>query len=263
MNSSLQATFALVLILSLAGCGKTDAKFETVDEKTARQEVGPFPMKFSRDGAQRVNEFTINVVQAEGFVDFQVPASKTPQYLVLESYTTQVAGCSAKSVEIYPLWYANSAQDFAVPVEKGQTFLTTPGKGGVMRIVFRGLQTCEKLSFKMKVQSLAVGKLESTIQNQFRGNWKYEGLNNKSTLLEVYSDAIYWTEKRDGEITCQNTLYPKHATNKTGGWIVASGGGLICQYKLLGANSSRMNLICYGENQWGCGVPKNMTFVSY
>lgn len=59
----------------------------------------------------QVNVFSVDINQDEGAVDFLLQNGLVAQYLVLDSFTTKVTGCTASAVKVVPVWYDSEFVD--------------------------------------------------------------------------------------------------------------------------------------------------------
>ncbi len=247
----------MVICLSSLGCGKASTS-EVVPSGSQEGAVGPFELNLSSEGVDKANVFSVDINQDEGAVDFLLQNGLAAQYLVLDSFTTKVTGCTASAVKVAPVWYDSESSTAPQFKEVGRTMITAAGVRSKLRVAFRGLSGCKHLDFSMVVRKLEVGNLQPQISSQLKGSWSYEPSTAEATYLFIDTARVGWLEFKGGISNCDRGFFPSDAPERGGGWLVARGGEMLCRYRFDAVDPSSMILNCFGSNYYGCSVPKNM-----
>jgi len=252
---------ALLLLSSLVACAKSDKPEVVPDkQKPTSRDVGPFQLKLSGEAKTVTNQFSIDIDQSEGGVDFNLTAASNTRYLVFESHQTQVTGCRADTVEVYPIWIANTSTGGKTVVQKSDLLLTEPGRPATMRVAFRGLDGCKHLEFKMIVRNLEIGTIQPRVPSELQGEWSHRTSAGRDYSLYITPDQTDWREYEGSQNVCLESFNPSYAIAKSGGWLVFRSGQLVCRYARSAGAPDQMKLTCHGQNINGCTSPKNAVF---
>lgn len=248
--------------LMLSACGKAKSKTETVDVNIQEKGVGPFDLTLSAENESKPNNFSVDINQDEGAVDFYIANGSDRQYLVLDSYSASVQGCNAASVRVVPAWYESEgiADEDGEIRKLGMTMVTAPNTRSRLRVIFGGLAGCKHLDFSMVVKKLPVGALGPGVDGRMSGSWKYGPIASHDIRLFAGASSVGWLEGRGTQVTCDTYLYPSTSATADGGWMVSDDGGLICGYRFESAARSAFAMTCYGTHRYGCTLPKNLRF---
>jgi hypothetical protein len=256
MKSILNLASVVALTFSIVAC-KASSDLKNVPNEGKTEAVGPFDLKLSSATNEVANAFSIRVAQDEGAVEFYVNAEPNVQYLHLDKFSTQVSGCDPNKVKVVHGWFTTEGASSGEVVQSGWTMTTTTRNRAKLVVAFKGLDGCSQLNYSMVARKLDVGPIEASLDSRFQGNWLYTAGTHEINMF-VGTTRVGWLEGKGTTYTCDLNLYPQNSLTPGGGWLVFSGGRMICEYGFTNTNS--LNINCFGQHSYNCTVPKNLSF---
>lgn len=252
----------MFLVSLLLACGAQKDEPQEVTQK--ENKVGPFDLKVSSSDRSVVNEFSADIAQNEGRVDFNFTPDERVQ-LQFETASTSVTGCDASKVSVAHFWYENAEKTKEpIVVRQGQKFYAAPKVKNTFAVAFVNLGGCKKLIYKLNVKKIEWPKRPSTwdagLDPRLLGNWEYRKGSSRIQFFVSSTPTIGWLEDNGVSYTCDRTWRtPKTSSTEMPNWLIDDGQGLDCTYKL-SSNNESMRVTCQ-SNGWNCSVPDDFEFV--